>query len=37
MVTNCDFTTTVAIVLEEAPRLSVTVAFIVYVPAALYW
>ncbi len=37
MVTNCGFTTTVEIVLDEAPRLSVTVAFTVYVPAILYW
>ena len=37
MVTNCGFTTTVAVVVEEAPRLSVTVAFTVYVPAVLYW
>ena len=37
MVTNCGFTTTVETVLEEAPRLSVTVAFTVYVPAVLYW
>ena len=37
MVTNCGFTTTVEIVLDEAPMLSVTVAFIVYVPATLYW
>ncbi len=37
MVTNCGFTTTVETVLDEAPRLSVTMAFTVYVPAALYW
>ena len=37
MVTNCGFTKTVELVLDEAPMLSVTVAFTVYVPAALYW
>ena len=37
MVTNCGFTTTVELVLDEAPKLSVTVAFTVYVPATLYW
>ena len=37
MVTNCGFTTTVETVLDEAPILSVTVAFTVYVPAAVYW
>lgn len=36
MVTNCGFTTTVETVLDEAPILSVTVAFTVYVPAVLY-
>lgn len=37
MVTKGGFTTTVEIVLDEAPMSSVTVAFTVYVPAALYW
>ena len=37
IVTNGGFTTTVELVLEEAPMLSVTVAFTVYVPATLYW
>ena len=37
MVTNCGFTTTVETVLEEAPILSVTVTFTVYVLAVLYW
>jgi hypothetical protein len=37
MVTNGGFTTTVALAVEEAPMLSVTVAFTVYVPAVLYW
>ena len=37
IVTNGGFTTTVELVLDEAPRLSVTVAFTVYVPATLYW
>ena len=37
IVTNCGFTTTVETVLDEAPKLSVTVAFTVYVPATLYW
>ena len=37
MVTNCAFTTTVEVVLDEAPMLSVTVAFTLYLPATLYW
>src|SRR6476620_9173478 len=37
MVTNGGLTTTVALAVEEAPMLSVTVAFTVYVPASLYW
>ena len=37
MVTACGFTITVELVPDEAPRLSVTVAFTVYVPASLYW
>ncbi len=37
IVTNGGFTTTVELMLDEAPILSVTVALTVYVPAALYW
>ena len=37
MVTNGGLTTTVELVAGEAPMLSVTVAFTVYVPATLYW
>lgn len=36
IVTNDGFTTTVELVLDEAPMLSVTVAFTMYVPATLY-
>jgi hypothetical protein len=36
IVTNGGFTTTVELVLDEAPILSVTVAFTVYVPPVLY-
>ncbi len=37
MITDCGFTVTLVDVVDEAPTLSVTVAFTVYVPPILYW
>ena len=36
MITDCGCTVTLVLAVEDAPRLSETVAFTVYVPAVLY-